>query len=233
MNSHATDFRLAIQSEPNSHLMYLTYHPATNEDAPFLLNISTHAPKDWIPILPKREFSFPSLGMAIRFAKLALNLYKLDTSPKYITATEILNPDVDDSQIAFWLAQMDKSTWRYILNFVAPNLVVKQRTPKKDIIEATAPMVMWQRAELIGTQAALEYKPAMGLVFRHAENNWCKVVSVDKFLLTKETPAGIWGVCNVAARLVCVTAVDWAMKQAYAAGLGVSEYRAFMPSGGA
>jgi hypothetical protein len=232
MNCPTTDFRQAIQSKPNQHLMHLEYDEE-KPNCPFVLKLSRHAPKDWIPILPKREFPFSSLEAAIEFAKSALNCYKLDTSPKNIPAAEILNSPVDDSQIAFWLAQMDKSTWHYILGFAVPNMAVRPRNTKKDIIEMAAPMVLWQHAEFIGVQAALEYKPVMGLVFRHPDNDWCRVVSVDKFPLTKETAAGKWGLCNIAARLVCVTAEDWATKQAYAAGLGASEWKAFMPNGGA
>lgn len=76
--SYEEQFREILNAEnlPNRHLMYLEYKEE-NPGWPFLLKLSRHAPKDWIPILPKREFPFSTFEAAVEFAKTALNCYEL------------------------------------------------------------------------------------------------------------------------------------------------------------
>lgn len=146
-----------------------------------------------------------------------------------IPATEILNPKMDDKTIAYWLSQFKKETWHIVLKFAKPEIKTPSfRTNRKELIKSIAPLVRW----CFATDAYnLEDSPdALGLVCYHADEDWGKLATVRTFALDGSPN---WGAVNVGARLVCFRDEEMiAASKAYAAGLGVSEWRAFMPKVG-
>lgn len=150
-----------------------------------------------------------------------------------IPATEILNPKMDDNTIAYWLSQFKKETWHIVLKFAKPEIKTPSfRTNRKELIKSIAPLVRWRYAN--AAYRLDDIQSALGLVCYHADEDWGKLASVNTFALgSGGQPNPNWGSVNVGARLVCFRDEEMiAASKAYAAGLGVSEWRAFMPKVG-
>lgn len=118
-----------------------------------------------------------------------------------IPATEILNPELDDTVIAYWLSQFKKETWHIVIKFARPE--IKNIHIKRDeLIEIAAPLVRWRFAS--AAYRLDDIQSALGLVCYHADEDWGKLASVNTFALgSGGQPNPNWGSVNVGARLVC------------------------------
>ena len=107
-----------------------------------------------------------------------------------------------NDQIAYWLAQLRKTDWQYLLKFVNVKLPVK--TMKQAMAEAAL-----QRFEFTNCDGRREVwqlwtdlrKDHRTLViqFRHSESDWSR--GLPEFVdLEKNDPLGF---VNIAARLIC------------------------------
>jgi hypothetical protein len=109
---------------------------------------------------------------------------------------------VSDSHPAYWLAQLRKADWRYLLKFV--NVTMPARTKKQALAEAALQCFEFAtcngRAEIwqLWTTTRREHRTLV-IQFRHSESDWS--CGLPEFVdLDKNEPLSF---VNIAGRLFC------------------------------
>ena len=115
---------------------------------------------------------------------------------------DLKNAQASETHPAYWLAQLRKADWQYLLKFV--EVMLPQKTKKQTLAEAALPHFefttcegraeVWQMwTELHKTHRVLVIQ------FRHSEADWSR--GTPEFVdLEKNEPLGL---VNIAGRLLC------------------------------
>jgi len=108
-----------------------------------------------------------------------------------------------ESRLAYWLAQLRKADWLYLLRFI--NVHLPAKTQKQFMAEVALQHLEFVICEGRGevwqtwTEARHETQRVLVIQLRHSEANWSR--GLPEFVdLEKNEPLGF---VNIAARLIC------------------------------
>ena len=120
-----------------------------------------------------------------------------------IHIAQLHDPSISTDHPAYWLAQLRRADWHYLLNFIDMKLPMKTKKlvlaetalPHFEFVSCEGQGEIWQR----WTELRHESCRSLVIQIRHSETDWS--CGVPEFVdLEKNEPLGL---VNIAARLIC------------------------------